>query len=95
MVVRVPVQYFVLRRDGGTPSALHRAQEVPVMDDIIKGEAKKIQGKVKEEAGKVAGDRSTEWGGKADQVKGELEKKAGELQRDGHRDAGSDKPAAP
>lgn len=35
------------------------------MEDRIRGEATKIEGKAKEEFGKAVGDRSTEWGGKA------------------------------
>ena len=34
------------------------------MDEMLKGETKKIEGKAKEEFGKAVGDRSTEWGGK-------------------------------
>ncbi|HEV2009897.1 MAG TPA: CsbD family protein [Candidatus Limnocylindria bacterium] len=64
------------------------------MDDQLKGEMKKAEGKVKEEFGKVTGDRSTEWGGKADQLKGELQKKAGEIEQEGRREAGVDEPAS-
>jgi uncharacterized protein YjbJ (UPF0337 family) len=64
------------------------------VDDQLKGEMKKAQGKVKEEFGKVAGDRSTEWGGKADQLKGELQKKAGEIEQEGRREEGVDEPAS-
>jgi len=58
------------------------------VDDRVKGEMKKAEGKVKEEFGKAVGDRSTEWGGKVDQAKGELQKRAGELQQEGRRDEG-------
>lgn len=64
------------------------------MDEMLKGEARKIEGKVKEEVGKAAGDRSTEWAGKVDQVKGELQKKAGEIEREGRREEGVDEPAS-
>ena len=64
------------------------------MDDRVKGELKKAEGKVKEEFGKVVGDRSTEWGGKVDQVKGELQKKAGEIEMERQREEGLDKPAS-
>jgi uncharacterized protein YjbJ (UPF0337 family) len=65
-----------------------------VVQDEIKGEMKKAEGKVKEEFGKAAGDRSTEWGGKVDQLKGEVQKKAGEIEQEGRRDEGIDEPAS-
>src|SRR5690242_3180461 len=64
------------------------------MDEQIKGEMKKAEGKVKEEFGKVAGDRSTEWGGKVDQLKGEVQKKAGEIEQEGRRQEAVDEPAS-
>lgn len=64
------------------------------MEDQIKGEMKKAEGKVKEEFGKVAHDRSTEWGGKVDQLKGEMQKKAGEIEQEGRREEGVDEPAS-
>jgi uncharacterized protein YjbJ (UPF0337 family) len=64
------------------------------VQDEIKGEMKKAEGKVKEEFGKAAGDRSTEWGGKLDQLKGDVEKKAGEIEVEGRRDEGIDQPAS-
>ena len=64
------------------------------MQDELKGEMKKAEGKVKEEFGKAAGDRSTEWGGKLDQLKGEAQKKAGEIEEEGRRDEGIDQPAS-
>jgi uncharacterized protein YjbJ (UPF0337 family) len=65
-----------------------------VVQDEIKGEMTKAEGKVKEEFGKAAGDRSTEWGGKVDQLKGEVQKKAGEIEVEGRRDEGIDEPAS-
>jgi uncharacterized protein YjbJ (UPF0337 family) len=65
-----------------------------VVQDELKGEMKKAEGKVKEEFGKAAGDRSTEWGGKVDQLKGEVQKKAGEIEVEGRRDEGIDEPAS-
>jgi uncharacterized protein YjbJ (UPF0337 family) len=65
------------------------------VDDQVKGEMKKAEGKVKEEFGKVVGDRSTEWGGKVDQLKGEVQKKAGEIKEEGRREEGVDEPASP
>ena len=64
------------------------------VDDKVKGELKKAEGKVKEEFGKVVGDRSTEWGGKVDQLKGELQKKAGEIEQEGQRRKVVDEPAS-
>ena len=63
------------------------------MDDQIKGEMKKAEGKVKEEFGKVVGDRSTEWGGKVDQLKGEVQKKTGEIKEGAARES-IDEPAS-
>jgi uncharacterized protein YjbJ (UPF0337 family) len=65
-----------------------------IMQDELKGEMKKAEGKVKEEFGKAAGDRSTEWGGKLDQLKGEAQKKAGEIEEEGRRQEGIDQPAS-
>jgi uncharacterized protein YjbJ (UPF0337 family) len=56
------------------------------VDDQIKGELTKAEGKVKEEFGKVAGDRSTEIGGKVDQLKGTLQQKAGEIESAAERE---------
>jgi uncharacterized protein YjbJ (UPF0337 family) len=64
------------------------------VDDQLKGEMKKAEGKVKEEFGKAVGDRSTEWGGKVDQLKGEVQKKAGEIEQERQRDEGVDEPAS-
>jgi uncharacterized protein YjbJ (UPF0337 family) len=64
------------------------------VDDRIKGEMKKAEGKVKEEFGKVARDRSTEWGGKVDQLKGAVQKRAGEIEQDGRHGEGVDEPAS-
>lgn len=63
------------------------------MDDQLKGELTKAEGKVKEEFGKIAGDRSTEWGGKVDQVKGEVQKKAGEIESEAERERMDDRAA--
>jgi uncharacterized protein YjbJ (UPF0337 family) len=63
------------------------------VDDIVKGQMEKAEGKVKEAFGKVAGDRSTEWGGKVDQLKGDVQTKGGELEREGRREDGIDEPA--
>src|SRR5438552_5872026 len=65
------------------------------MEDQIKGDMKKAEGKVKEEFGKVAGDRSTEWGGKVDQLKGEVQKKAGEIEQESEREEQAEEAGTP